>query len=295
MKSALNIFFAVSKAYIQHFTVALTSLLENNKELHLVIFLLIDQSDRSSFDKTIQFIKNRYQLDLQIINTNSIDFSKFRITEDFPKYTYFRLFLADLAPNDVDAALFLDADIIVAKSIRDLAEFDIKNHYIAAVSETSVDNNVLRLNKLGFPATGYFNAGVILINIKAWREEKLSNKFLSIADKYHENLEWVDQDILNMYFSNNWHQLDKKFNAIHLNRKLPEEPVIIHYNTYSKPWFYVDTHPYNYLYQRYLKLTPFKNNKPTDFSVKNFVLKNGRLLKRRLREKGILKFYYYHL
>ena len=290
MKPGLNVFFAVSKAYVQYFTVALTSLLENNKDLNFEVYVLIDQSDRAFFEVTEQFVKDKYGLGLNFINTGNIDFSKFRITDNFPKYTYFRLFLADLAPKDMEVALFLDADIVVAKSIRDLAEINMDKKYIAAVSETSVADNVARLNKLGFSSNGYFNAGVLLVNIMAWREEKLSDKFFQIAAKY-PHLEWVDQDILNMYFSDNWLKLDRKFNAIHLNEKMAEEPVIIHYNTFSKPWLYVDTHPYNYLYQRYHQLTPFKYYKRTGFSIKNFVLKNGRLIKRKLRENGILKFY----
>jgi len=290
MKKSLNVFFAISKPYFQHFAVAATSLLENNKDLDVKIFIIHDGLAINDFDELLQYFKHKYNTDIALVDVGNIDFSKFKTTGYYPKYTYFRLFLADLAPENIDSALFLDADLVVAGSIKELAEIDTAKHLISAVSEASVDDNVQRLNEIGFPAKSYFNAGVILVNLKAWREQKLSDQFIAIAGKYMDKLDWVDQDILNIYFANNWNRLDKKFNAVHLLRKLPVTPAIVHYASYSKPWYYVDTHPYNYLYWKYLRLTPFKNNKPTGFSLKNFIIKNGRLLKRQLRELGILKY-----
>ena len=288
MDKTLNVFFAVSKTYAQHFTVALTSLLENNKALNFEIFLIIDKSEISYFNIPVQFIQSCYGIGISIIDTGNVDFSNFKTTPDFPKHTYFRLFLADFAPKSVDVALFLDADVIVTGSIAELADIDMNNEYIAAVSETSVKDNVIRLKNIGSTADSYFNAGVILVNIKRWRDEKLSDKFMVIAEQQGDLLEWVDQDILNIYFANRWLPLDKKFNGIHIQRKLSQIPLIIHFNSFSKPWYYVDTHPYKYLYKKYLLLTPYRNKKPMDITFKNFIIKNGRLFKRKLRDIGIL-------
>jgi lipopolysaccharide biosynthesis glycosyltransferase len=291
MKDDLNVFFAIDRNYLQHFTVALTSLLENNRDLSLKIFLLHDIADDSFFDITVNFIKERYDLEINLISVADIDFSHFKTTEFYPKSTYFRLMLPAIIPEDVNSGLFLDSDLIVNGSIKDLVVVDLSKMFLAAVSEASVEDNVLRLNKLGFPSTGYFNAGVLLVNLEAWRENSFIDDFVSIANNYSEHLPWVDQDILNMHFGDNWVRLDKKYNATHLLKKLPEAPVIVHYASYSKPWHYVNTHPYNSLYKKYLRMTPFKGVRSTGFSLKNFVLKHGRLVKRVLRELKILKEY----
>ncbi|GAB2700848.1 glycosyltransferase family 8 protein [Mucilaginibacter koreensis] len=290
MKKKFNIFFAIDKRYVQHFTVAATSLLENNKDLDINIYVLHDIEDMSVLDITIRFIKEKYNVDLNFIPVGDVDFSKFRLTEHYPKSTYYRLLLADLVPEHINEGLFLDSDLIITGSLKPLADIDISQHYICAASEASVADNAERLNQLGFPNKSYFNAGVILVNLKKWREENLTQRFFSIVNQYSKHLEWVDQDVLNMCFANNWYRFDSTFNAIHLIRKLPVTPVIVHYASYSKPWYYVDTHPYNYLYKKYLNLTPFKGSKPVGFSLKNFILKNGRLFKRQLRETGILKY-----
>jgi lipopolysaccharide biosynthesis glycosyltransferase len=291
MSKTLNVFFAASRAYLQHFTVAATSLLENNRDLNITISVI--NSDIPVADQMLvyNFFKEKYNTLTTFIGIGNIDFSIFRTTDLHKKYTYYRLFLADLVPATMDQVLFVDSDIIVTGSLNELAEKQLSDdEFICAVSEVAVQDNVIRLNKLGFPLQSYFNAGVFLANIKLWRRDNLTLKFINIAKKHGHQMEWVDQDILNIYFANNWTMLDKKFNAIHLIRKEDVTPLIIHYNTYSKPWYYVDTHPYNKLYWKYLRLTPFKANKAENFSLKNFILKHGRLFKRELREAGLLSY-----
>lgn len=290
MKKPFNIFFAINRGYLQHFTVAVTSLLENNKDIDIAVFVIHDEKDIAVFDVTTKFIQEKYGITINYLDIGNVDFSIFRTTSFYNKYTYFRLFIAEISPPDMETCLFLDSDLVVAGSIKELTEIDMSNQSIAAVSEASVDDNVLRLNELGSPAKSYFSAGVMLINLKAWRANKVLDDFISIANTHTDKLEWVDQDILNICFANNWKMLNRKYNAVHLLEKLPETPVIVHYASYSKPWFYVDTHPYNYLYWKYLRMTPFKDAKSIGFSLKNLIFKNGKLFKRKLRYMGILKF-----
>jgi lipopolysaccharide biosynthesis glycosyltransferase len=290
MNKPLNIFFSIDKNYIQHFTVALTSLLENNRDLPLSIFVIHNIDDLSLLDKTITHVKDKYGLILKLIDISNIDFSRFTTNVNYTSATYFRLFLAQIIPEDVDSGLVLDSDLVVTGSIKELANIDLSKKYIYAASEAFPAHNIERFKKIGFNANGYFNSGVSLINLKAWRDLNLTAKFLSIADNYMDKLEWYDQDILNIHFLNNWGQFDSKYNAVHITKELSVMPVIVHYASYSKPWHYVDTHPYNFLYGHYLKLTPFKNNKPVGFTLKNFVLKHGRLFKRRLRKAGVIKY-----
>lgn len=285
----LNIIFATSKLYLQHFTVAATSLLENNTDLNVNIYVIHETMDQVAMNAPKTYFKSRYAKDITFIDIGDKDFTKFRTNDYFGKYTYYRLFVADLVPASVKVGLFLDVDVIVNSSLKGIAEIDMTDKQICAVSEVSVQDNLQRLSKIGVQTNGYFNAGVLYINLDIWRRENLSDKFVEIANHYGNQLQWVDQDILNIYFKDNWHSLDKKYNAIHVQEALQQTPAIIHYNTVSKPWHYVDTHPYNDLYQFYKKLTPYRDIQGSGFSLKNLVLKNGRLFKRKLRQAGLLK------
>lgn len=289
MNKQLSIFFSIDKNYVQHFSVALTSLLENNKDLDLKIFVINDLQDMGIIDKTKDFIKNKYGVDLHFINIGNRDFSIFATDSNYTNATYFRLFLEEIIPEEIEVGLILDSDLIITGSIRELVEIDMSNHYVYAANEAFVEHNVNRFKDLGISTNSYFNAGVMLINLKAWRKENLKDKFIAIAEKYMSKLEWYDQDILNIFFADKWGEFDKKFNAVHLQQKLPVTPIIIHYASYSKPWHYVDTHPYNGQYWKYLKIGPYKASKASGFTLTNFILKNGRLFKRLLRRSGIIK------
>jgi lipopolysaccharide biosynthesis glycosyltransferase len=288
-KAVFNIFFTIDKNYKQHFTVAVTSLLENNQDMNLNIFVIHDMQDISVMDIAIDFIRDTYGVTFNFINVDHVDFSRFRTSYHYSKSVYFRLLIPDIIPESVESGLFLDADLIVTGSLKPLANIDVSQQYIFAVSEVDIKTNVSRLNKMGFPNESYFNAGVLLINLKKWRQERLTERFISLANQYMHQLEWWDQDILNMHFTNNWVSLDKKYNAIYLLEKLSSLPVIVHYASVNKPWKYVDLHPYKYLYWQYLKLTPFKKSRPEDFTIRNFILKNGRIVKKALRKRGLIK------
>ena len=81
-------------------------------------------------------------------------------------YTLLRL-LADLIPEIPDKLLYLDIDIMIANDIRQLYEIDVMDYEYAAVKE-----------KYGcwLIRPDYFNAGMLLFNMKRVRETKLLEK-----------------------------------------------------------------------------------------------------------------------
>lgn len=272
--ASLNVIFTIDEKFIQHFTVTLVSLLENNKDIGLRLFVIHDIENISLLKDVESFVQERYNISFQLIYVDNAIFDNYRVSLHYSKAVYYRLIITELVPAEIETALFLDSDTIVTGSLRELAEYRFSDQeYLLAVDDTEVSTHVARLNELGFPIKRYFNAGVLLINMKAWRSDNVSATFIDLADKYMERLSWWDQDILNMYFYNVWKDMDPKFNAIHLRRKLPRLPVIVHYAGTSKPWLYVHSHPYKSLYWKYIKLTPFKDAKYPDFNVKEFVRK----------------------
>lgn len=81
-------------------------------------------------------------------------------------YTLLRL-LADLIPEIPDKLLYLDIDIMIANDIRQLYEIDVTDYEYAAVKE-----------KYGcwLIRPDYFNAGMLLFNMKKVRETGLLEK-----------------------------------------------------------------------------------------------------------------------
>ena len=151
---------------------------------------------------------------------------------------FFRYFIADEVLED--RVLYLDSDTIVNAKLDDLFYLDLQGYAIAAVQD---------FDQSGWLTT--FNSGVMVIDAKKWRENRLTQSLLELTAKHHEHV-YGDQGILNMYFGDQWLHLDKEYNFmvgldqfLHLrgNREWYQsnycgncEPKIIHYTTEFKPW-----------------------------------------------------------
>ena len=152
--------------------------------------------------------------------------------------TFFRYFIADEVQED--RVLYLDSDMIVHSKLDDLFTLDLQGYAIAAVQDFDHD---------GWLTT--FNAGMLLIDAKKWREKNSTQSLLELTAQHHEHV-YGDQGVLNMYFGDQWLHLDKEYNFmvgldqfLHLtgNSKWYEsdyygnsEPKIIHYTSEFKPW-----------------------------------------------------------
>lgn len=152
--------------------------------------------------------------------------------------TFFRYFIADEVQED--RVLYLDSDMIVHSKLDDLFTLDLQGYAIAAVQDFDHD---------GWLTT--FNAGMLLIDAKKWREKNSTQSLLELTAQHHEHV-YGDQGVLNMYFGDQWLHLDKEYNFmvgldqfLHLsgNREWYQsdyygnyEPKIIHYTTEYKPW-----------------------------------------------------------
>ena len=152
--------------------------------------------------------------------------------------TYARYFIPDYIFED--KVLYLDSDLIVNQSLEPLFEIDFYEYLLAAAWDTDGVT---------------FNAGVMLINNKKWRQEKLKERLIEqsivtireVEEGRFENFNG-DQTILNQVCSNQWLELDKEFNLQvghdvtafynkwnnYFNEVVP--PSIIHFVSYRKPW-----------------------------------------------------------
>lgn len=152
--------------------------------------------------------------------------------------TFFRYFIPQFVTEE--KALYLDADIIVRDSIEELFLEDFDGFSIAAVEDEFEKNT--------------FNAGVMLIDVDAWRREGITEKLLQLTNEFHES-SYGDQGILNRLFQNNWKKLPQKYNFMvgmdtvariygidswyTESIKVENEAKIIHY-TGKKPWHLVN-------------------------------------------------------
>ena len=62
------------------------------------------------------------------------------------------------------------------------------------------------------PEAAYFNAGVLLIDVAAWRDAELSRRSLACLAQYRQHVYWWDQYALNVVLAGRWGPLDERWN-----------------------------------------------------------------------------------
>lgn len=196
--------------------------------------------------------------------------------------TYCRLFIQDIIPQEVDKVLYLDGDIIVVSDIKDLWATELSENLVGAVSD-EVNGYEQYYQRFGFPENHiYFNAGVLLINLKEWRGNNVKQKALDYISQPHPQLDNADQDILNVLCCERIKELPLRYNMQDalLRRHVPnirkevssaiENEIcntnILHFSCVKKPWQIRCIHPAKRIYRKYQGKTSW-NEEKTKFSI----------------------------
>jgi lipopolysaccharide biosynthesis glycosyltransferase len=171
---------------------------------------------------------------------------------------YYRLLIAELLPQQFEKAIYLDCDLILQEDLEKLWQIDLEENYLLAVPDMWIDsisahNGLLNYQELGLDANlKYFNSGVIVINLKKWRTERIFAKAVEYFKKNKIYVRFHDQDILNALFAGKWGEIDPRWNvtpgiyeypswevspfAENVYNNLLNEPFIIHFAAEKKPW-----------------------------------------------------------
>jgi lipopolysaccharide biosynthesis glycosyltransferase len=283
----VHLLLCINSVYLQHAGVCLTSLLANNQDLYfniVVVGRVTEALDEEKLRRSLVRFPN-----------HCLSFQKFAppATRTLPlnpgaHYTldnWTRLWVQEFFPKSVDRVLYLDSDIVVVGSVAPLWRIDLGDALLGAVDIPGSQQGVTRL---GLRAEdGYFNSGVLLIDLKRWRETQALDRVLGYVEAYPERMVYtLDQDALNACFHASRKRLDYKWNAtwpffqeplslplardeIELIRR---EARIIHFSG-LKPWSYFCDHPRKADYERYLRMTEWRDFIPADRTVANMLRK----------------------
>lgn len=238
--NARALVFSIDNQYVMPFEVLFDSLVRTNSiPTNTPIFVLHGQSLSAASQSRLKAFANARQFDLQFVEVreNLLANTQVAAGDHVSVATYFRLFLADLLPPSVDEALYLDADLLVLQSIRPLFERPLTSA-IAAVDHFSP---AMSLELWGESGGDYFQAGVLLINLRHWRQEGLQNVFMEVLQYQKHRIHYWDQCVLNLSLANQWERLPIYFNVCHgmlplLDADAREKICIVHYDGKGKPW-----------------------------------------------------------
>lgn len=259
-----HIILAADDNYAIPCIVTITSLLSNNTPADFAIHILT-QGFNNDNTELFKDLRSKFKdAEIEIVNVDIQTLKDAITSERFPISNFFRLLTPQLF--DFDKALYLDADIIVNGDISKLWDIDMKDKACCMVEDQACEDITLH-NRIRI-FTPYYNAGVLLMNLKYWREKEISKTLSDYMKNYPERCLYPDQDAINANLAKDIIPLDYKFNVqerwyepqdcwlMHRDKweKIEEakkHPIIIHYTGGWKPWTSACTHPLADLFNKY--------------------------------------------
>lgn len=152
----------------------------------------------------------------------------------YTREIYFRLMAADVLPEE-DKVLYMDCDVIVREDVARLYAEDIGDALLGAYvyPGREADMNAA----LGTDVQAVFNSGVLLFNLRKWREIGLFERCMEVLERY-PTLPCPDQDALAIVCSGRVAPLDHRWNLVTMppNRHGLYMNGIAHMAAAVKPW-----------------------------------------------------------
>ena len=267
----MNFFFVIDDNYIQQCLVTLNSIFHNNGGGHK-IYIYSPSISEDNEEILRSFIhRNGSELNLHQKDDIGLDFTQMPTTRWNP-IVFYKLY-GMLNITDADRVLYLDCDIIVDGGLDELYRTEIENYYAAVVEDYGIPqifwDPAYYLNRIGIhDSHEYFNAGMMLLNIKKIRAEMSMKLFVDTYKKWHDIFYFNEQDLLNMLWNKKLVYVPARYNRMSTDYeyrkriKENQDAVIYHY-TMNKPWMNEGTYSpeeenYQWCTDIYLKYCDFK-------------------------------------
>jgi len=262
-KGIIPIFFAVDDNYLPFLSITLESLWENSSHAYDYEIYVLHSGIREDYQEKILRYNEKDGLHVSFVDvTERLKkiFDKLHMRDYYSAATYYRVFIAEMFPQ-YDKALYLDSDTVILGDISELYNYDLGNNMLGGAPCEGVNSfDVYRryVKEVdGLDTDYFFNAGVILMNLKAFREEGFYEQFADLLSKYKFRL-IQDEDYLNVICQDRILHLPRAWNKTPVGPdKLAREDLrIVHYLMTWKPWHYEDI-PYGDYFWEYAVRTEF--------------------------------------
>jgi lipopolysaccharide biosynthesis glycosyltransferase len=280
IQTRIPIALATDENYAMPTAVAMTSILENAAKNTFYDFYILVPADFSKrIVQKIALIKTAYpHCDIHFIDMKDSFSDTLMRLSHITKPTCYRLMLGEILLQ-YEKCIYLDSDIIVCTDLSELFSTDLEGYYLGGVKDIDFNdpfqNHDQRYKETGLSAqSNYINTGVLLMNLKKIRQDKMTETFCAEIKKGYL---FQDQDVLNITCHNKIRLLPVKYNLMNYlflfpGRKpyliYPEgefdeaknNPMIIHYAAHVKPWLYYGL-IFDAVWYKYFSISVFKSQK----------------------------------
>lgn len=222
----MKVIICCTRNWYQYLLVNLYSLFTTNKVEKL--YLVVEDDNIEN----IKCLCNEYKVKVEFVNINNLpEYIKPTSPNYNTKYSklsmcrlYFTKFIKE------DKILYLDADTLIMGDLKELWKTDLKDNVLAGVKEPGEWDKHLWTKGLD---GNYINSGVLLMNLKAIREEELDESMIYLINK--NKYEFPDQDVINLTCRNRIEYISNEYNSSETTG-IVGNAKIIHYIRGNKGW-----------------------------------------------------------
>lgn len=270
MSNPIDLLFTIDERYIAPLQVALVSIKENNPNQDMRVWIVHESVSEVKIE-SLRTLTNKLGYDLNVVQVDGSNWSDAPIEDRYPKEMYFRLLAGEILPKEITKVIYMDPDILVINSIRELWDLDMGEYMLAAATHTGVIDVTTPINKVRLDIKhGYYNSGIMVINLEKAREIVRWADISDVIQEHGNMLLLPDQDILNYLYGKYAIEIpDEKWNydarmyTRYLTASLGERDihwvmentVVLHFCGKPKPWDKKHDNRFTGLYLDYLKKT----------------------------------------
>lgn len=248
----MNILVSLDANYIWPLIIMLYSLLRSNPSAAFKVFILHTHIDQEDIDFVRGWIED-VRCELIEIKVPECFCNAIASSHRYPREMYYRIFAAQLLPENISRILYLDPDIVVINSIGELYRIDFQDKLIAASSHIHKRLQKINRMRLGMSEdASYINSGVMMMNLELLRKRQDISEVLRYISENRRRLFLPDQDVINAVYGDSilsldplYYNLSERYLTLkNVNPKseritlswIRENTSIIHYCGKNKPW-----------------------------------------------------------
>lgn len=277
----MNILVTLNANYLYPLKVMLKSLFINNPEEHFSIYMMHSEMAEKHLADINTFVMNEGH-EFTSLYVDPMIFKEATVLKHFTSEMYYRLIAYLYLPDSVGRVLYLDPDVVCLNPVSRFynkpfgdAFFIASEHEYSAWMARTFNKMRLKIPK----AKGYFNTGVMLINVSRLKKSDPAERIFAYIEQYKHRLLLPDQDVFNAIYWNRiipvcgaYYNYDaraydlKKLLMINGDEAdlnwIREHTVFIHYCGKQKPWHKTYKGDLGFFFHRYAeKLSPDRNEK----------------------------------
>jgi len=213
----LNILYQCDNNYAPYTGISVTSLFRNNTKCEKIKVYILDDGIDGENRARLKNTAADYKREMEFIPAGEI--VQYVKDSGLPQYrggytTYLKLFAGNYFKDkgvDMERLLYIDSDSLILGDISELMRLDMGNCILGMVCDSltyKFKNKYIGADEDEW----YFNAGMILFDMKKWIEEdavgEIKTHLLTIRNTYANH----DQDIVNVIFRHRIMKLEQKYN-----------------------------------------------------------------------------------